>query len=858
MKKLPLLFLLFSAASAPARDYSGHVADKEDGTALAGVIVTATDAAGHTAGYTTSSPSGDFRLVPKAGSDVARLDFSMMGYRRQSIAAPGERVVVLMTPEATDIREVTIRAPRLSFRGDTVSYNVDRYTEAQDRSIADVLRKMPGIEVAASGEIRYNGEPINNFYIEGMDMLDGRYAQAANNIAPQDVARVEVLENHQPIKALKVIAFSDRAAINLKLKSHAKARWTGILRGSAGWSPMLWNGGLFAMRIGAQGQSMVTLKSDGTGQNPASETDRFSVEDILNGGANSYDPPAHLAAGISSAPLDDSRTRFNRSHLASVNNLRKLSADYQLNSSLAYGYDRLASDHTSQQSWQLPDGVRTDTEQESATARRQELTARLALKANTEKFYMQEKLEANLSWNDIRSALRGSYPNRQRADAPAYSLENDLKYIRRAGSRSLTLTSYLKYLARPQSLEVLRDTGLQRQEISDRGFYMNHNAAFGTQAGRFAFAFKGGVAALFRTLDTDLSGTGLSLPTANDLSTGYAGAYLQPGITYRAPRLRLTLDLPAGYRRYRLHDRIARTQSPAGLFTWKPRLAAKWSPSGRLSLSASGTIGRDAADERTGTSAILQDYRTIVCGVGEYLQALQRSLSAGITYKNPIGGFFANLLVLRSWNDRPLLPTQQFDGDYIVYGSERRTNRVRTWYFSGDASQNIDALNGQAGVSVSYNRSDMEMLQEQVPTPYQTSTLTVAPRFNFRFAAWINTEYRLAYRYTTLAIRRRSPDARHHFDQRLTVNVIPAKQWIIQLTGEHYYSQLSARQGKHLLLADASLRWKANAKWEITAAVTNLLGRNEYAYTLFDGVSSGSYRFAIRPRNVLLGASRRF
>lgn len=141
--------------------------------------------------------------------------------------------------------------------------------------------------------------------------------------------------------------------------------------------------------------------------------------------------------------------------------------------------------------------------------------------------------------------LSGSYPNRQRAEAPAYGIENDLKYIRRTGTRSLTVTSYLKYLTRPQSLDVVRETGSQRQTIADRAFYMNHNAAFGTQAGQFAFAFKGGVSALFRGLVTDLTGTGLGTGAANDLSAGYAGVYLQPGITYRSQRLRLTLDLPA-------------------------------------------------------------------------------------------------------------------------------------------------------------------------------------------------------------------------------------------------------------------------------------------------------------------------
>ena len=815
MKYLLTLLWLLGAIAAQAQEYTGHVADKEDGAPVAGAIVTARDSLGKPLGYTTTSASGDFVLRPRGGGTTAQLDFSTMGYRRQSIPADAGRMLVLLTPEATGIREVTIRAPRLSFRGDTVSYNVSRFTEAQDRSIADVLRKMPGIEVAKSGEIRYNGQPINNFYIEGLDMLDGRYGQATNNIAPQDVASVEVMENHQPIKALKDIVFSDRAAINLRLKPHAKARWTGTLRGGAGWSPALWNGALFAMRIGARGQSMVNLKTDNTGQNPSAETERLSVEDILNGGANDYNPAAHLSVGTSSAPLDDTRTRFNRSHMASLNNLRKLSEDYQLSSSLTWGYDRLASDRAARQSWYLADGTRVDTEQESAASCRQQLSARIALKANTERFYMLEKLEASLAWNDLRAVLSGSYPNRQRAEAPAYGIENDLKYIRRTGTRSLTVTSYLKYLTRPQSLDVVRETGSQRQTIADRAFYMNHNAAFGTQAGQFAFAFKGGVSALFRGLVTDLTGTGLGTGAANDLSAGYAGVYLQPGITYRSQRLRLTLDLPAGYRRYGLHDRIDGNRNPAGIFTWKPRFAVKWSPTGHLSLSASGTVGRDAADDsRIGNGAVLRNYRSVLCGVNEYRQALQRSLSAGIAYKNPIGGFFASLLAVRSWNDLPFLPAQRFDGDYIVNYYVHSSNHVRSWYLSGDVSQNIDALNGQAGLNVGYNLSGTELLLEEVPASCENSTLTVAPRFNFRFAAWVNTEYRLEYRYTTLSIRGREPDGRHDFNQRLTVNLVPSKKWVIQFTAEHYYSQLSADRSKHLLLADASLRWKINGKWE--------------------------------------------
>ncbi len=118
-----------------------------------------------------------------------------------------------------------------------------------------------------------------------MDMLDGRYSLATNNIAPQDVASVEVMENHQPIKALRDVLYSDRAALNLRLKKQARAHWTGTLRGAGGWSPdeVLGSGSAFAMRIAARSQSMLNLKGDNTGEDPTSDLRQLTVEEMLNG-----------------------------------------------------------------------------------------------------------------------------------------------------------------------------------------------------------------------------------------------------------------------------------------------------------------------------------------------------------------------------------------------------------------------------------------------------------------------------------------------------------------------------------------------------------------------------------------------
>ena len=76
---------------------------------------------------------------------------------------------------------------------------MSKYATPADKNLSDVLKRLPGIKVEENGQIKYHGEPINKFYIDGSDFMDGRYGLATENISPSDVASVDVLENHQPV-----------------------------------------------------------------------------------------------------------------------------------------------------------------------------------------------------------------------------------------------------------------------------------------------------------------------------------------------------------------------------------------------------------------------------------------------------------------------------------------------------------------------------------------------------------------------------------------------------------------------------------------------------------------------------------
>src|SRR5690554_4852077 len=159
--------------------------------------------------------------------------------------------------------------------GDTINYSVLSFIDETDRSIGDVLKKLPGVQVLSSGKILYQNKEISKFYVEGLDLLQGKYGVATNNIDAQQVATVQVLENHQPIKALKDMEVPENAAINLRLKQSALGAFFVTAQAGIGLPPLLLSNELIGMRFTRTQQNMLVYKGDNTGRDISKELTSF-------------------------------------------------------------------------------------------------------------------------------------------------------------------------------------------------------------------------------------------------------------------------------------------------------------------------------------------------------------------------------------------------------------------------------------------------------------------------------------------------------------------------------------------------------------------------------------------------------
>lgn len=80
-----------------------------------------------------------------------------VGYARDAVSAKDFRQgqTIVMHGKSVMIKETKIRAPRVSQRGDTLTYLVNSFRQKQDRTITDVIKKMPGLQVGEDGTLTY-------------------------------------------------------------------------------------------------------------------------------------------------------------------------------------------------------------------------------------------------------------------------------------------------------------------------------------------------------------------------------------------------------------------------------------------------------------------------------------------------------------------------------------------------------------------------------------------------------------------------------------------------------------------------------------------------------------------------------
>lgn len=487
---------------------NGNVVEILTGKSIPGANVIAKNLNGKLIGFSSSDENGKFSIKINELVDSLFINATMLGYKPYTAKTKvdGTPFTILMKEGALQLQEVVVKADRIRENGDTITYNVGSFAQKQDKTIGDVLKRMPGIDVANNGKIQYQGTDINRFYIEGNDLLGGKYGIATNGISHDDIGAVEVMENHQPMQVLRGLSFSDQAAINLKMKNRSKATFLvhGTLAG--GWSQQpegaLWYGDIFTMMVTGRYQMITTFKGNNTGINLSDQLIDFT-SDRSDEGLEGY-----ISLSTPVTPnLQRNRSYLYRSWMVSSSHLLKTSKDGEFKAQIDYNNDRVTARGASSTTYFLESGDRVILEDRNSLAHRNAITGKFSFEINEKKYFLNNTLAADVSWNDLNLNTSGTVPNTQMARMPEYSVGNLLKVIRRFGNNKLvTFTSRNEWNSLPEKLTVEHDGEKYGQRIKQHSFYTDERASLGFVFNRLLLSLDAGVSGYFRKLDTDLWG----------------------------------------------------------------------------------------------------------------------------------------------------------------------------------------------------------------------------------------------------------------------------------------------------------------------------------------------------------------
>lgn len=104
---------------------------------------------------------------------------------------------IILTSDTRQLALVTVVGVNpVVFKEDTVQYSVSAYKVRENAPIEDVLKKIPGIDVARDGTVTAQGKQVTKVRVNGKDFFGGDVQSATKNLPADVIESVQVIDDY--------------------------------------------------------------------------------------------------------------------------------------------------------------------------------------------------------------------------------------------------------------------------------------------------------------------------------------------------------------------------------------------------------------------------------------------------------------------------------------------------------------------------------------------------------------------------------------------------------------------------------------------------------------------------------------
>lgn len=848
---------------------SGRVILQTDQSALRSVhVLVKNKSSSEILGFAVSKEDGSFSINVESAADSLWLVGQSMTIKKieLKIANTTQFVILEAQPSVLHLEEIIVEAaksPVLS-KNDTISFDLERFSNQNDRVLLDVLKRLPGIEVSSNGAISYRGESIRKFYIEGLDLLEGRYNIATRNLPVDAVKSVDILENHQPIRLLDSIEFTSQASINIKLKKNDVV----IGRGYAGGGfPGIWDAKIAPMIFNKSFQSIVSIGSNNAGENLSDE-----ILDFSKSGRRLIEEESRQwfqSAGIRGGSLGDDRYIFNRSLLASVNTIKKLENDLELKSALDYSRENIKNSFLINKNYFVGDNVVSIQESGLLSEKADRFRVNLSLEKNSPTNYFHNRLKVTLVNSFFTSDF--NFENQsvfQHIRKPDIVFSNNFKKIITIGSQLLDFNSDVFFInQRPVLSSLPPFLGLAESSLSVEGIQQLHFNRFeadnyisyrnikllGLQASGVSGFVYG-----HSDLNTSafLGNTVLGLPFENKMYFREASPYASLSFERNRKQSQLKLVLPTKFAFFSVQDRLESEEiDNTNRLVFEPEVYWRLEKGPyfdfRNSFRRKVSFG-DLSDIYTGQ--IFTGFQTVQVKNSELPVVDDYRLTLRQSFKDPLISLFINSTISLNYSQRNTILENQVDSNGSIMISALNWDNIgKGFSWMGDASKFVSKFRTTFAVGSSFNWVQREIAVNENFQFLNYSRTNAYVKAAYRPLGKINFELKYEYDETVAFSEGDFDNHTYISTPSLSLIFLPSKNQTANFNFESLTINSNAgTSAARIHFLDLEYNYRIpKSRLEISLLAHNLLGQNEWT-TVFNSafVFVEDFRL-LRPRQVV-------
>jgi hypothetical protein len=817
--------------------------------------------------FAFTDKNGKFSIKSVIGLDSIQLYARTLGYAPFSVKLlnTSQKILVNLEQSIIELKELNVKQNPIKEYGDTLIYSVGAFKDKNDRVIADVLKRLPGIEVEPNGQILYQGEPINKYYIEGLDLLNGRYKLANDNLNIDAVQSVEILENHQPIRMLDSLVFSEKAALNIRLKN--KYSNTGQITAGAGIAPVLWDENITPMVFSKSFQMIGTLQANNVGKNISNQTIQLTPgsSGTFNVGGNQKKEWVGIQR-LSNPSFTESRWLDNNAKMGSLNILKKLKSGFEF---------RMTTDFYSDNQFQIGYTKSTffkpGTKNVELVENKQNRLgfnshkAELTIQKNTKAKYLKNSLKINTYWDNQLGQINGaSGLILQKSHLPNFSVSNAFSDFIRIKKNILTLNSSILFEKTPQNLSVspgsfigLFNNDFDYERINQNVLVTKVSSENSVQTIRkilkisieshLGFSIDRENLTSNISIDNFKDKTKVGDAFSNNLKWKNDKIFFKPILRYNIKNWKMSMNLPLTFNMIKAEDEILGKNLNLNKLVFEPKLSFYnelknfWNTN--ISINKSN---RFSDINQIYLGYLLTNYREIKRYNAPIQQVVNYSGSVSLNYRNPLNNIFGGISYFKTYSTNNIIFSNSINSNgSIEINALESNNTSNTQSINGRIGKYFREIKTTASLKNSITKqSSFQIINEKLS---EVETFSIRPNFeiNSNFSKWGGLVYSYNFSSFNNKIEKEvkpNVNQQSHF---LKLNLSSKNNLLLSLNNEYYINNFNQQKN---IFSDLLLR-KTIGKRKIDLELNwiNIFNRKEIITINSGAFSYFETSYSLRP-----------